>query len=192
MDTLVPEEFAALNRPHPGLDPADIARGLLDLRREFAGRLYLEVLLVRGMNDTERNLALLTEFCASLRPHRVDVVTMTRPGASRSASPVDEDTLVRWREALSAVAGPEALAVAPGGGRTIFHRGPRGPEALRETIMASVSRRPQTAAQLACALDVPEADARAALDDLATAGLVRPMQAEGQTFFAPPGREDRP
>lgn len=190
MDTLVPEEFAALNRPHPSLNLPDVARALLDFRKAFQGRLYLEVLLVRGVNDSEKNLSLLTEFCRSLRPHRVDVVTMTRPGSARTAAPVDEDTLARWRAALSADAGTGTAAV-PGAGARFSHADGAAREDLRETIMASVSRRPQTAAQLASALDVPEADARAALDALASTGLVRPMQAEGQTFYAPPG-EGRP
>ena len=192
MDTLVPEEFAALNRPHPSLDLAAMTRALLDFREQFQGRLYLEVLLVRGMNDSRRNLSLLTEFCRSLRPHRVDVVTMTRPGASRSAAPVDEETLALWREALSAETGPTTASAAPGTGARISPADAAAPQALQETIMASVSRRPQTARQLAFALDVPEAQARAALDDLSRSGRVRPMRAEGQTFFAPPDREDRP
>ncbi len=197
MDSLVPEEFAALNRPHASLDVAAVADALLAFRQEYSGRLYLEVLLVRGQNDSEKNLVLLTEFCRSLRPHRVDVVTMTRPGASQSAAPVDEDTLARWRVALSAQAGPVAGTAAPGAGARISTVDVAAPEALRETIMASVSRRPQTAVQLACALGVPEADARAALDELTRTGMVYPLvpsEAGGnEPFYAPQtSREDRP
>ena len=194
MDSLVPEEFQALNRPHHSLDLAAVARALLDFRTRFQGRMYLEVLLVRGLNDSDENLSLLTEFCRSLRPHRVDVVTMTRPGASHRAAPVDEETLARWRAALSAQAADTAPQGPRRAGADISTADAAAPGALRETIMASVSRRPQTAAQLAHALGVPEKETRAALGELTRTGHVRPMESTegGQPFYAPPGREDHP
>jgi len=57
LDSLVEEEFAAVNRPLRGITAAGCAQGIRDLRREFSGRLFLEVLLCRGWNDSAANLA---------------------------------------------------------------------------------------------------------------------------------------
>lgn len=169
MDTLVPAEFAALNRPHPDLSLPAIRRGLLDFRSEFSGRMYLEALLVAGINDTEENLALLADFCRELRPHRVDVVTMSRPGAYSSARAASLETLGRFRSALGAFEtgdgtghGPAALRSRAG--RTLDH--PAGTEGIADRVAASLRRRPQTITQLSVALGFPEDDISRTVDTL--------------------------
>ncbi|MDQ7832796.1 MAG: radical SAM protein [Desulfovibrionaceae bacterium] len=174
MDTLVPGEFAALNRPHPDLSLSAIRQGLLDFRSEYSGRLFLETLIVGGINDTAENLDVLTDFCRELRPDRVDVVTMTRPGAYAMAQPAPPDTLARFRAALGAAAtdggvghGPAALR-----SRVVDHKGPSsGPAASPHETMArvaaSLGRRPQTVKQLSVALGLPEDDISRAVEALA-------------------------
>lgn len=193
LDTLVPAEYLRLNRPAPDLDPdqADMGltrmvRALQDFRSGYAGRLYLEVLLVAGVNDSEENLALLSNFVSDLKPERVDVVTMTRPGAHEGARPVDSQSMARWREALNAHA-PEAAR--PGGpeAATLRNAPEPMPDAadLEATLHASLSRRPQTAAQLAQALAVPLADVQKALASLEKHGHIIPekVQGPGQAVF---------
>lgn len=102
MDSLVPSEFALINKPVSGLSLLDIRRGLLEFRKLFAGRLCLEVLVLAGVNDSQENLERLSAFCTELRPDRVDVVTMTRPGAYIQAMPAPPATLERFRQALCA------------------------------------------------------------------------------------------
>ena len=93
LDSLEPGEFGRVNRPHRGVDPAAVARGILEFRGHFGGRLWLEILLVAGVNDSAENLARLTGFCRELGPDRVDVVTLTRPGTEADARAVDTATL---------------------------------------------------------------------------------------------------
>ncbi|MGE4552755.1 MAG: radical SAM protein [Desulfovibrionaceae bacterium] len=193
MDSLIPEEFQAVNRPHPGLDPAAVARGLLEFRRDFPGRVYLEILLATGYNDSERNLELLANFCRTLRPHRVDVVTLSRPGSVPEARAVDHDTLARWRARLAplGVGVPEAVPPAdaapnrpapPPGGTT-------DPEDLLQAVRASLLRRPQTVAQLACALAAPEAAVALAVAALTDRGAAHALETDAPVGHAAPTPE---
>lgn len=197
VDTLVPAEMRRLNRPCAGVDVERVRRGLAAFAREFTGDLFLEVLLVGGINDSEENLALLTDFVRGLAPARVDVVTMTRPGAVRTASPVSPQTLARWREALGARAGhgrdDETSASRMGGTRHIATdaapgareaAGSEGDDDAKRRVAASIARRPQTAAQLADALALPEGAVRRALEDLAGRGGLTSFESGGETFFA--------
>jgi len=168
MDTLVEAEFSRLNRPHPDMRLAAIRQGLLDFRAGYAGRMFLEILLVAGVNDTEENLALLRDFCRELAPDRVDVTTMSRPGAYPGVRAVSPAVRARFREALDAVPGP---SVDSGHGPTALLT--RAPENLDAVILASVKRRPQTAAGLAAGLGVPLACLEQALETLARTGAVR-------------------
>lgn len=161
LDTLVEAEFKRVNRPHPDLDIRTLADSLLQFRDEFTGRLYLEVLLCAEVNDSDRNLELLQEFIPRLAPDRVDVVTLSRPGAYAKGQPVDQETLARFREALE----PLAIKKSPMPDRkgqqpdtVVLRTGEpqaQRDESLLEEVYQSLRRRPQTAPQLAQALDAP-------------------------------------
>jgi wyosine [tRNA(Phe)-imidazoG37] synthetase (radical SAM superfamily) len=182
MDTLITAEYRRLNRPHASMDLDAIRRGLLDFRAGFSGAIYLEILLLAGVNDTEENLEQLRAFCRQLAPTRVDVVTMSRPGAHAGAHAVAPETLARFREALG-VARPASDGTAGEG---------HGPAALRAhatddlaaRIAASVARRPQTAQDMSLALGQPVAAVQAALDALERRGDVRRELSGGEIFYS--------
>jgi wyosine [tRNA(Phe)-imidazoG37] synthetase (radical SAM superfamily) len=172
LDSLVPEEFLAVNRGYPGLDPKAIADGVLEFSRGYEGRLYLEILLAAGINDSERNLELLAGYCKRLQPDRVDVVTLSRPGTESFALPVDAAQLARWRERLCRLARPgTGLAGTPEKGH--IQTGAFRPEELETHVLASLVRRPQTAAQLAAALLAPEGQVRGVLAQLVEHGRLQ-------------------
>jgi len=183
LDSLVPEEFARVNRGHPGLDPAAIAEGVLAFRRESGALLFLEVLLVAGVNDSARNLELLTQYCVRLRPDRVDVTTLSRPGTEAWARPVDAKTLSRWRETLGPTAvscdrepADERARVAGRAEKGQEHSGGMSLPEVRARIQASLVRRPQTALQLASALLAEPALVERALTELLDQGLAEKVR----------------
>lgn len=184
LDALAPEEFRAVNRAHPGLDPNAIADGILEFRKGYEGRLYLEILLVAGVNDSSRNLELLAEYCKRLQPDRVDVVTLSRPGTEAGARAVDAQTLALWRERLGVFARPAQAGLARAAEKGHKQPGGMRPEELSvdelgARILASLSRRPQTAAQLAAALLAPEETVRGALALLAAKGQAEAVSGSG-------------
>ncbi|MFO7727941.1 MAG: radical SAM protein [Desulfonatronovibrio sp.] len=141
LDTMVEEEFIRLNRPHPGIRLAEIVQGLLDFQKEYTGKIFLEVLLVPGINDSKANFTLLSDFRNRLRPDRVDITTMSRPGAYLDTQKDNSLDLDDWRREFSS---PPVEWTKPK---------IKNPEAgLREKIAASIKRRPQTPGQLATAL----------------------------------------
>ncbi len=193
MDTLVPGEFRKLNRAHSELDLNRIAHGLLDFRQEYKGRIYLEVLLAKGFNDSEKNLSLLRDYVKRLRPDRVDVVTLSRPGAYEGTRGVDADTLQRFRDALGA--GEKSAASetnAPGiaisetlGQDEFAHKFsdvPRNGDVV-SSVYNSLKRRPQTVAQLAKALDADMAVVEAAIMALGRDGRVKALAGEDPAFY---------
>lgn len=187
LDSLVEEEFAAINKCADGLTAAAVAKGLADFAGEFGGRLYLEVLLVAGLNDSEKNRRLLAEYVRRIRPHRVDVVTLSRPGTDPNARGVDATTLAQWREELGAHVRPcPTPAETSGPLRGAGQPHPEGleqqqkpqvgrqltPETIQEIVHASLERRPQTVAQLATAQSLDHHTVRAALAALYAQGRI--------------------
>jgi len=180
LDSLVPEEFAAVNRPEQGVKPQAVAEALLAFRREFTGKIFLEVLLVAGINDSEENLRRLKAFLPGLAPERVDVVTLSRPGAYPEARSVDKATLERWRQILGAGQADDLCVTAESSNPKALTK-----QDIQEIVRNSVRRRPQTAEQLARATGLAAESVREALDDLTKMGGVRAMA-------SPEGEEDGP
>lgn len=206
LDALDPQAFQAVNRACPGLDPNVIADGILAFRAETASRssdsqarhtkLFLEVLLVAGVNDGAANLELLAAFCNRLQADRVDVTTLSRPGTEAFAQAVDSETLTLWRARLGQTACTPANQAAPGlcaqdAGSRLAEPAKSGheqngglqPEELRARLLASLARRPQTGAQLAEALLADQDAVTAALAQLLAAGRISARHQHGQEYF---------
>lgn len=181
LDTLVEQECSVLNEPCFPMDPEDLAQGILRFAREFSGWLFLEILLVKGYNDTEENLGRLRDFCRELRPHRIDVVTMTRPGACLEARPVAEETLHRWRNELE----PLATGAEPGPGHREAPSRVR-PEA-KEEVLVSLRRRPQTRSDLMAGLGIEGPLVDEIVCELRREGLISELDLGQATYFKPVG-----
>lgn len=185
LDSLVESEFLRVNRPRKGIELASIVRGLEAFRREYAGRIFLETLLVAGVNDTPANLEALTAFCRNFGADRVDVTTLSRPGAYASASPADRSRLAEFRAALGE---KEKIAAPVAIGEGIGHNCQAGlgagvskeDEQREQRVLASLLRRPQTGPQLAEALGQDPARTEAALAALLQAGRV---EQDAQGFY---------
>lgn len=202
MDTLVQSEFLRINKPCKDVVLNNMITGLLDFRQDYSGRIFLEILLTRGVNDSAENLALLREFIPRLQPDRVDVVTMTRPGASPLAEAVSDMTLKEWRSALSPAAhmdvrthagqnqsdedaGTASLSgsVDESWAKTLPKAGELTDDAARELILNSLRRRPQTINQVRAALGLNASQAEALFADLFAQGHIRHAHELGEDFY---------
>jgi wyosine [tRNA(Phe)-imidazoG37] synthetase (radical SAM superfamily) len=59
LDAATPAAFKRINQPHPGLQLEWIIDGLVALRREYPGAIWLEIFIVKGINDKEKEIASL-------------------------------------------------------------------------------------------------------------------------------------
>ncbi|AMK10429.1 MAG: radical SAM protein [Pseudodesulfovibrio sp.] len=176
LDSLVGDEFAAVNRPDRTITPQAVAEGLLEFKKEFKGQIFLEILLAEGINDSDENLGLLQDFCKRLAPDRVDVVTLTRPGTVKGVRPVDGAVLSRWRLALGGGETRNRERSGTGGKEMSLER-------MTAAVTASLNRRPQTAEQLAQALGADPERVRQAVEALEKMGDVTRRDDRGQTFY---------
>ncbi len=138
------ETFRRLNRPVPGLGLAQIVEGLCALREEFAGEIWLEVMLVGGVNDAPEEVEAIAGHVARIRPHRVQLNTVDRPPASplAKAFPLKRlEELARYFDPPAEVISHEALA---------SRGGDRQPSVSE--IISLLAHRPSPSEEIAAAL----------------------------------------
>jgi len=176
LDAVPAPVFRRVNRPHAALDNRRIIDGLVRFREEFRGELRLEIMLVKGINDSPADVRALEAAVARIRPDRIELNTVVRPPADRSARPLGPAALAKIRARL----GPKAAVVASFAGKK------QAPAAgsLERSILATVGRRPQTAADIALALGRHRDEVLKALTSLLRRRRVRTLAHGNETYFS--------
>lgn len=99
LDAVTPEAFAAVDRPHKSIKIESIIDGLIALRKEFGGRIWLEVLLVAGVNDSPEQIKKLKEAVDRIRPDKVQINSPVRATAEK-IQPVERKKLEGFKRIL--------------------------------------------------------------------------------------------
>jgi wyosine [tRNA(Phe)-imidazoG37] synthetase (radical SAM superfamily) len=173
----VPEGlFRRVNRPHSSLRSDRLIAGLVRFRKEFRGRIWLEVMLVKGVNDSPAHIRALKKAVELIDPDRVHLNTVVRPPADARARPLTPAAMDRVRRAL----GPRAEVVAS------FRERDRPPAAvdLDRAILETVGRRPVTVEDISASLGRHRDEVLKALAALLREGEVRASPHGGRTYYA--------
>jgi hypothetical protein len=118
-------------------------QGLKDFRKEFSGEIWLEVMLVRGMNDQEAEL--IAQAAESTQPDRIQLNTVVRT----PAEPV---------EALSEEEMQRMLEIFPGA-ELIPDWDWSVPTPVRDRLLDLLSGRPSTLEEISRHLEIDGSDA---------------------------------
>jgi len=81
LDAVTPGVFRRIDRPHRDIRIDQLVDAVRRFSRAFGGRLFIEVLFVRGLNDTEEEVAALNAVLRELKTERIDIGTIDRPPA---------------------------------------------------------------------------------------------------------------
>ena len=185
LDAVDDETYARINRPHPGLTAADQIEGLVALRQEFEGQIWLEILLIEGVNDDEASLQGFARAIERIAPDRVQVNTAVRPGTEPEVGPADDDTLTR----ALAVFGPRAEAVARFAPARRDNAGSEDGDRAAARLLDVVRRRPETVEALAASLGFDLRTCRKAVALLEDQGWLRSEHREGKSYVVAVDRE---
>lgn len=102
LDTWDDDSFKKINRPYGKLLFDEVYDGLLKFRKEFSGQVWLEVMLVKGLNDSREALEKLKEKISEIKPERVYLNVPVRPPAEPWVQIPDDKTIKLAREILNA------------------------------------------------------------------------------------------
>ncbi|MCW8796318.1 MAG: radical SAM protein [Chlorobium sp.] len=99
-----PELFDRIDRPCPGFTYERHIEGLVEFRKVYRGMLWVEVMLIAGVNDTAEALQDIASALEKVRPDTVHLVLPTRPSTESDVRLPAEEGLARARLVLSQVA----------------------------------------------------------------------------------------
>ncbi|MDO8662225.1 MAG: radical SAM protein [Candidatus Omnitrophota bacterium] len=100
LDAVTQQLFVRIDRPHPDISVENVINGLAALRREFRGKIWLEVMLVKGINDDIRHIRKLKEVIERINPDKVQLNSPVRTTAEEGVLPVAKSKLKKIKEIL--------------------------------------------------------------------------------------------
>lgn len=81
LDAYDDESFKKIDRPHGSLDFDKVFRGLVRFSKEYKGQLWMELMLIRDMNDDDKSLEKFQNLLKKIDYDRVYINTPVRPPA---------------------------------------------------------------------------------------------------------------
>lgn len=100
--------FERINRPEKTLHFDTVLTGLRTVLAHHPGEIHLEVMLVRGINDTDDQIEGMAKLLQSIRAHTIDINSPVRPPAYPGTLVCTADTLQKAQAAF----GPRAKIIA--------------------------------------------------------------------------------
>ena len=100
LDAVTQDVFEKIDRPAPGIKIEDILSGLIALRGEFKGRIYLEIMLVKDINDSLVYAAKFKEAIAMINPDKVQLNIPARSTTEGWVRPPEKERLKEIKAVL--------------------------------------------------------------------------------------------
>jgi wyosine [tRNA(Phe)-imidazoG37] synthetase (radical SAM superfamily) len=100
LDAANKEIFEKIDRPHHDINIEDVIKGLINLRKEFRGKIWLEIMLVRGVNDDLRYIKKIKEIIDKINPDKIHLNSPVRATTEPNILPTDKNKLEQIREIL--------------------------------------------------------------------------------------------
>ncbi|MFW5823309.1 MAG: radical SAM protein [Tangfeifania sp.] len=177
LDAATQQVFERINVPAKGLNINTYIQGIVDFRKEFQGKIWLEIFILPGYNDNEAELTQLKKAILKINPDRVQLNTLDRPGRVDELQPATPEKLKRiiqfWQ-----FDNVEIIAKAPERKNLAGYR-----KDVESAILGTIARRPCTAGELAQILGTHVNEINKYLESLETEGKLTHTREKRGVFY---------
>ncbi|MFN2304437.1 MAG: radical SAM protein [Anaerolineales bacterium] len=164
--------YRKINRPHPQFTFKHLTEGLIAFREEYLYKLWIEVMLIKGLNDNEVALKEMATWLEKINPDEVHLVQPTRPPAEPWVKAPDQDGLIR----AQAILGDVAKLVLPSMGTFDLS----SDDNLVDAIVGIITRHPMRESELFDSLTAwPANEVQNTLDELKASGRAKVVTRNG-------------
>jgi wyosine [tRNA(Phe)-imidazoG37] synthetase (radical SAM superfamily) len=148
LDAVSEEVFRKVNRPVEGLEVKTVLSGIKEFCGEFSGKVYLEIMLVKGINDSTEEIKEMNQFAGELKLDKIQLNTVIRPPKDAGARPLDQQELVEVKALFDPSLPVEIVADFDRMTSKAYHKD------LEQAILDLLRRRPTRKDEMATALGI--------------------------------------
>jgi len=175
LDAVSEKIFQAVNRPHPNLKPEVMIEGLRKFSREYPGKIWLEVMLVKDVNDVPEELKRIREVIESIRVDNVQLNTVVRPPAEKGIQFLNRQEM----EAAAEIIDSDCEIIAEFTGKV-----PGSFQANEELIVSTLKRRPLTLKDIVLVTGCHPNEIVKVLGGLTKKGVIKNQWIGGKEYYS--------
>jgi len=183
LDAATEDVFKKINRPAKDLIFDKYIQGLIDFRKEFKGKIWLEIFILPNYNDTENELTELKNLILKIKPDSVQLNTLDRPGTVPNLHGASRDELQRIVNFLN-LDNVEIIAASPERKNVQSYRTDK-----ETAIIETIARRPCTLNDLTKILGMHVNEINKYLDVLEADKKIETVKQERGVFYQ---KKDKP
>lgn len=177
LDAGNPVSFRHINRPHPGILYQQYIDGLRKFREDYKGKFWIEVMLIKDINDSVDDLKAIYQVLKLIEPEEIHLNLPTRPPAETWIQPPDQSSLRRaitifgqLARVLHEVQGTYGIA---------------GREPEINSIFEIISRHPMTDEEIQLVFtNLAPSDLHSMLVDLEANNKIQHVERNGKLYWA--------
>jgi wyosine [tRNA(Phe)-imidazoG37] synthetase (radical SAM superfamily) len=180
LDAGTAETFRRINRPHRGIVFEAVVEGMEKFRQEYDGEMWVEVMLVKGLNDSEEELEAIKSRLEHIEPNRTYINVPIRPPAEPWAVPPDKESIALAHAILGDVNVIDITAEETG------EFSPKGFTNPEDAILAIIRRHPMREEQVIETLKKFEIEERGVHDSLTRleeSGKIKKVEYRKKVFW---------
>ena len=87
LDAATAKTFSKINRPHKAVTLKKVVDGLIQLKKEFKGKIWLEIMLVAGVNDSREEIRKIKKIVDKINPDKIQLNLPIRPAGTKVLLP---------------------------------------------------------------------------------------------------------
>jgi wyosine [tRNA(Phe)-imidazoG37] synthetase (radical SAM superfamily) len=177
LDAATEKTFNKINRPSSHLRLDSIIGGLVQFRKEYNGKIWLEIFIIPGLNDSTHELEALKQTIKKIKPDQIHLNTLDRPGTVSTLRPASREELEHVLEYLQ-LENAVIVADPPERKALLAYR-----KDIASAILGTIARRPCTITDLAEILGLPADDVKTYLASMETEGSIKSVKQNRGLFY---------
>ena len=174
LDAVSSEAFEKVNRPHSEISVDKMIEGLVEFRKVYKGKIWLEILFCKGVNDSQSELIMMKKAVDRIQPDLIHLNTVVRPPSEKWVPPLDQLKM----EEIKAFFGEKAYIISE------FDRHPStvSERDVQEGILRILKRRPLSLSDLSKGMGLPQNELEEYVGPLIEKGEIQ-VRAFGDSIY---------
>lgn len=178
LDAGTSKTFKRINRPHPTINFQKMVEGMSIFREMYHGQLWIEIMVIKGINDQQSELEQIKHYLGQIKADRVYINVPVRPPAESWVKPPSQEGLARVRASLGDVI--EIILPETGDFRIISQDIP----SIKQELIQIIKRHPMRLEQIKKLLQQNQiTNPEDLMTDLEKKGYINHMEYQNQVYF---------
>jgi len=178
LDAIIEGTFLNVNRPHESLHLSMIIEGLREFSQEFQGKIWLEIMLVKNVNDDINELKYIADLVQDIKLNKIHLNTVVRPPAEEFALSVTREEMINIANLFD-----ERVEIIADFDKIVAHKVHANGELIEDRIVSLLKRRPCTVDDISASLGIHINEAIKYVNHLIENGLIRQLRNDNKWYY---------